>query len=127
MQSNLQAAKEVLSIKLGRDWQAKEDAILEPLGFTSDELLDACFRTRECVFIGSSPSLVTSAGGGAHVAMRVTDAVTVLSSGVRFETSRCASLGDKTHRDFGALSIACELIETLIGDTPMTRLMKEIA
>lgn len=127
MQSNLQAAKAVLGIKLGHDWQSKEDAILEPLGFTVDELLDACLHARECVFIGRSASIITSTGSSAHIAMRMTDAVTVLANGVRLESARSASLGGNTCRNWGSLPIACKLIEMLIGQTPMTRLVKEIA
>lgn len=127
MQSNLQAAKAILDIKLGYDWQTKEDAILEPLGFTSADLLDACFRARECVFIGRSASIITSTGSSAHVAMRVTDAVTVLANGVRLEATRSASLGGNTYRNWGALPLACKLIETLIGRTPMTTFIASAA
>lgn len=127
MQSNPQAAKAVLDIQLGHDWQVMEDAIIRPLGFTVAELLDACFHPCECVFIGRSPSIITSTSTSANVALRVTDAATVLTSGVRLEAARSASLGGNTHRNWGALPIACKLIEALICQTPMTKLIKGIA
>lgn len=123
MQSKIQAAKVALSAHLGQDWQSREDAILEPLGFTSAELLDACFYARECVFIGRSPSIITATDSSAHVALRVTDSFTVLANGVRLEAIRSASIGGDTHHAFGALPLACKLIETLIGTTPLTKLV----
>lgn len=126
MNSKIQAARTVLACELGTDWQAREDLLLEPLGFTSEGLLDACFHARECVFIGRSASTVTATHTSAHVALRVTDSFSVLTNGVRLDAIRTASLGGDTHANWGALPLACTLIETLVGATPLTRLMNKL-
>ena len=126
MQSKIQSASLTLAQHLGSDWKEKEDALLEPLGFTVVELLDACFNARECVFIGRSASIVTATAASAHVAMRVTDSFSVLANGARLDAIRAASLGGDTHANWGALPLACKLIETLIGATPLTRFIASI-
>lgn len=126
MNSKTQAARTVLACELGTDWQVREDRLLEPLGFTSEELLDACLHARECVFIGRSASIVTATHTSAHVVLRVTDSFSVLTNGVRLDAVRTASLGGGTHTQFGAMPLACTLIETLIGSTPLTRLMNKL-
>lgn len=126
MNSKIQSVRLTLAQYLGSDWKEKEDALLEPLGFTILELLDACLCARECVFIGRSPSIVTATATSAHVALRVTDSSSVLTNGVRLDAIRTASLGGDTHTHWGALPLACTLIETLIGSTPLTRMMSQI-
>ena len=126
MNSKIQAARTVIACELGTDWQEREDRLLEPLGFTSAELLDACFYARECVFIGRSASIVTANHTSAHVALRVTDSFSVLANGVRLDAIRAASLGGDTHANWGALPLACTLVETLVGATPLTRLMNKL-
>lgn len=126
MNPKIQAARTVLASELGTDWQTREDRLLEPLGFTSTQLLDACLHASECVFIGRSASIVTAATTSAHVALRVTDSFTVLTNGVRLDSIRSASLGGDTHANWGALPLACTLIETLIGKTPLTSLMAKL-
>lgn len=126
MNSKIQAARTILACELGADWQEREDRLLEPLGFTSNELLDACFYARECVFIGSSASIITATHASAHVALRVTDSFAVLANGVRLDSIRSAALGGDTHANWGALPLACVLIETLVGATPLTRLMTKL-
>lgn len=127
MSSKIQAARTVIACELGTDWQEREDRLLKPLGFTAAELLDSCFRASECVFIGRSTSIVTATLTSAHVALRVTDAFMALANGVRLDSIRTASLGGNTCANWGALPIACKLIETLIGQTPLTKLIQEIA
>lgn len=126
MNSKIQSACITLTQHLGSDWKEKEDALLEPLGFTVTELLDTCLSARECVFIGRSASIVTATATSAHVALRVTDSFSVLANGVRLDAIRAASLGGDTHANWGALPLACTLIETLVGATPLTRLMSQI-
>lgn len=126
MQSKDQAVYAHLYNVLGRDWQTATDAEFEQLGFTADELIQACLMTNGCELVGNAPSLVTSTAHDAHVSIRVTDGFVATTDGIRLEAIRSASMGGRTHHTFGALPLACKLIEALIGRTSFTKAILSI-
>lgn len=126
MQSKDQAVYAYLNNALGQDWQVAADAEFEQLGFTADELIQACLMTNGCELIGNAPSLVTSTVSDTHVSIRVTDSFVVTADGIRLEAARSASMGGRTHHTFGSLPVACKLIEALIGRTSFTKAILSI-
>lgn len=126
MQSKDQAVYAHLDKVLGQDWQATADAEFEQLGFSADELIQACLMVNRCDFVGRTPSLITSTACDAHVSIRVTDSLVVTTDGIRLEAVRSASIGGHTHHTFGALPLACKLIEALIGRTSFTKAILSI-
>ena len=126
MQSKYHAVYAYLDNALDRDWQTTADAEFEQLGFTADELILACLMANRCEFIGRTPSLITSTACDAHVNIRVTDSFVVTTDGARLEAIRSASMGGHTHHTFGALPLACKLIETLVGRTSFTKAILSI-
>lgn len=126
MQSKEQAVYAYLDNDLGQDWQATADAEFEQLGFTTAELIQACLMANRCDFIGRTLSLITSTAYDAHVSIRVTDSFVVTTDGIRLEAARSASMGGHTHHTFGALPLACKLIEALIGRTSFTKAVLSI-